>query len=161
MGVSSVPTFPRDTWIGYFLTIIVNKVVYWSFAQWIIAPTDYWRDPQNIEGYLKHSGFLAEANNEVNFNQTRKDLWLSLKQCIFVKWSNDTTIIPRESSWWGHLTSELNTVSRFDSEVYQKDLIGIRTLEESGRADFIAIPGDHMHFNTDQINHIVEKAFIK
>ena len=161
MGVSSVPTFPRETWTGYFLTILVNQIIYWDIAQWLVAPADYWRDPQNTAGYLKHSRFLAEANNEVNFNQTRKDLWLSLKHCIFVKWESDTTIIPRESEWWGHLTSDLNIISRFDTEVYKKDLIGIKTLEESGRADFISIPGDHMHFNTTQINSIVEKAFIK
>ena len=73
MGVSMAPHFPRESWSGYFLTLLINKVVYLDIAQWIIAPTDYWRDPTNIEGYLKNSHFLAEANNEINFDQARKD----------------------------------------------------------------------------------------
>ena len=161
MGVSSPPQYPRDTLSGFILTWLANKVVYWSFSQYIIAPADYWRDPQNISGYLKYSRFLAEANNEENFSQARKDSWLSLKYATFVKWEQDTTIIPRESSWWGEITPDLYTVSRFDTEVYKKDLIGIRTLEETGRAEFVTLPGDHMNFSHDQINKVCEKAFTK
>ena len=161
MGVSSPPKCPIETFYGRAAAWISSKVIYWDISQMFIAPADYWRDPNNYEGYLKYSRFLAEANNEINFNQTRKDLWLNLKQCIFVKWELDSVIVPRESCWWGELTSDNTVIDRFKSKVYQQDLIGIRTLEESGRADFITIPGDHMTFNTDQINSVVEKAFIK
>ena len=161
MGVSSPPRCPLDTIYGRAASYFSSKLIYWDVAQMFLAPADYWRDPNNFEGYLKHSRFLAEANNEVNFSQKRKDSWLNLKYTIFVKWEEDGVIIPRESSWWGELTSDHTVISRFNSEVYKQDLIGIRTLEESGRADFITIPGDHMHFNPDQINKIVEKAFTR
>ena len=159
MGVSAVPTFSRDGWLGYIMAWLIDKVIYWDIIQYLLAPADYWRDPQNPKGYLGHSTFLAEANNEIHFNQTRKDLWLQLKYARFIKWADDTTIIPRESAWWGMYTEDYNVVSRFDTEVYQKDLIGIRTLEESGRADFISIPGDHMHFSNEQINQKVDSVF--
>ena len=54
-------------------------------------------------------------------------------------------IIPRESSWWGTYDEHYNEITRFETDVYQNDLLGIRTLEEQGRADFIEIEGDHMH----------------
>jgi len=161
MGVSAFPRYPRETWSGYILTWVINKIIYYGFTQMFIAPADYWRDPNDREGFLKHSRFLADANNERNFNQTRKDMWVNLKYARFIKFEQDRVIIPRESSWWGQYTEDFNVVSRFDTEVYQKDLIGIRTLEEEGRADFIAIPGDHIEVSLEKINELVEEPFLK
>lgn len=159
MGVSAVPHFPREEWIGWIFCLVIDRVIYLNIAQYLLAPADYFRVPNDPEGFLKHSKFLRDANNEANFNQTRKDLWIGLKFARFVKWEQDTTIIPDESSWWGKYDIDMNTLSRFDTDVYQKDLIGIRTLEEEGRADFVSIPGDHMDFSHEQINHIVSPVF--
>lgn len=161
MGVSYAPDFPRDSFFGPIFAFIIDHAIYYDLLQYLIAPADYWRNPNDPDGYLKYSRFLAEANNERNFNQTRKDKWTSLQHARFVKWESDEVIIPRESSWWGMYTEDYNVVSRFDTEVYQKDLIGIRTLEESGRADFVSIPGHHMAFTYDQIVEIVHDVFIK
>lgn len=114
-----------------------------------------------MKKYLKHSKFLPDALNERNFNQQIKDNWLSLKFARFVKWENDNVIIPRESSWWGQYDENYEIVTRFQTEVYQKDLVGIKTLEEEGRADFVAIPGGHMHFSHQQLNELTEIAFLK
>lgn len=161
MGVSYVPHFPRDTWLGWAMAWIFNKVVYLDIVQMLLAPADYWYDPQNHSGYLKNSRFLAEANNQVNFDQARKEKWTNLKYAKFIKWERDTTIIPRESAWWGQYTSDLNVINRFETEVYKQDLIGIRTLEESGRAEFASLPGDHMHFTYNQINFFCDNVFRK
>lgn len=161
MGVSEAPKFPRDSWSGYILTLLINQVIYYDLAQWIIAPADYWRNPKDLDGYLKYSKFLAEANNERDFSQERKDAWINLNHCLFIKWINDTVIIPRESSWWGVENPDLNVVSRFETEVYVKDLIGIRTLEEQGRADFVAIQGDHMDNIIQNLNHTIFPVLIK
>jgi palmitoyl-protein thioesterase len=161
MGVSYYPNMPRETWTGYILGAVINRLAYLNIAQRFVAPCDYWRVPYNEEGYLKYAQFLPDANNERNFDQARKDKWLALKQVIFVKWEEDSTIIPRESSWWGIYTEDFNIVSRFDTETYQKDLIGIKTLEEDGRATFIEIPGNHMAYTYPQINEIVQEPFSK
>ena len=161
MGVSMAPKYPREHWDGYFLTMLINEFVYWELAQWIIAPADYWRNPNDMEGYLKSSRFLAEANNEVHFDQARKDSWLSLNHCMFIKWMNDTVIIPRESSWWGEYKPDFNIVSRFDTRVYKEDLIGIRTLEEQGRAEFVEILGDHMDNILENLNQTVFPVLIR
>lgn len=72
-----------------------DLIFYWEPIQWFVSPSDYWVDPKNHEGYIKHSHFLAEANNEKNFDQARKDKWLGLKHARFVKWIDDEIIIPR------------------------------------------------------------------
>ncbi|CAI2378042.1 unnamed protein product [Moneuplotes crassus] len=161
MGVSFVPTFPKESKLGSTLAWIVNKIVYYRMTQYFLAPADFWRDPNNQEGYFEYSRFLAEANNEKNFDQRRKDQWLKLQHATFVMWDNDTTIIPKESSWWGMYSPDLKLLSRFETDLYKNDLIGLKTLEESGRAEFISIPGDHMEYTRTQINLIVGPTFIK
>ena len=54
---------------------------------------------------------------------------------------------------------DFEVVSRFETEVYKEDLIGIRTLEEDGRADFTSIPKDHMHFAHSEIIQNIEGPF--
>ena len=161
MGVSAYPHYPREHLLGYFMTYIIDAFIYLDIAQRIIAPADYWYDPTHRDRYLKYSSFLARANNEVDFSQERKDAWLDLNYCLFVKWANDTTIIPRESSWWGQYTEDWNIVSRFDTEVYQKDLIGTRTLEEQGRAEFATIIGDHMENIIINLNDTIIPALAR
>jgi hypothetical protein len=39
--------------------------------------------------------------------------------------------------------------------MYQQDLIGIRTLEEEGRAVFLEFPGGHMRFNYQQVDTVI------
>lgn len=159
MGVSYIPDMPRETWYGYILAILANYFLYFDFSQRIFGPADYWRDPTRPDNFLKYSRFLAEANNEKNFDQERKDKWLGLKHARFVKWEDDAVIIPRESSWWGMYDTDYNILSRFDTEVYQKDLVGIRTMEEEGRADFIAIPGGHMEVSHEKLAELVKPIF--
>lgn len=161
MGVSEFPDIPRDTWKGYLITMFINQFVYYDIFQWFIAPADYWRNPKDLDGYTKYSHFLAEANNERNFSQERKDSWLSLNHCLFIKWMEDMTIIPRESSWWGAYTPDLNIASRHETDVYKNDLIGIRTLEEQGRADFVAIKGGHMENILQNLNQTVFPVLIR
>ena len=47
----------------------------------------------------------------------------------------------------GEYDSNYNVVHRNNTIIYQKDLIGIKILENEGRAKFIKIPRGHMHFD--------------
>ena len=119
------------------------------------APANYWRDPNNFNTYLYKSDFLAEANNERNYSEERRQKFFNLKRVMFIKWDDENTIKPSESSWWGEYDSNYNVIHRNNTILYQKDLIGIKTLENEGRAKFINIPGGHMHFTYEQIDNII------
>jgi palmitoyl-protein thioesterase len=104
---------------------------------------------------LDKSEFLAEANNERDYSDERKQKFLRLNRAMFIKWDSEQVIKPAESSWWGQYDINYNVLHRNSTDVYQKDLIGIRTLEEQGRAKFVSIPGGHMEFTFEQIDNII------
>mmetsp|Transcript_42912 Transcript_42912/g.50326 ORF Transcript_42912/g.50326 Transcript_42912/m.50326 type:complete len:209 (-) Transcript_42912:18-644(-) len=119
------------------------------------APAGYFKVPGYFQEYLEHSSFLAEANNEVNYSEARREKMLNLKRAMFIKWDNEKTIKPAESSWWGEYDDNYNVLHRNQTALYQKDLIGIKTLEEQGRAKFVSIPGGHMDYTWEEIDNIV------
>ena len=55
----------------------------------------------------------------------------------------------------GEFESNYNFVHRNNTILYQKDLIGIKTLENEERVKFVNISEGHMHFNYEQIDNIV------
>lgn len=144
----------------YDLYCFANRL-YFNFAvftqdykdNW--APSGYARTPWNYQGYLENSSFLAEANNEVNYSAERRQKFLNLNRAMFIKWDAETVIKPAESSWWGEYNSGYEVLNRTQTELYHKDLIGIRTLENEGRAKFINIPGKHMEYTWEQIDKII------
>lgn len=154
-GVSAVSNMPRNGIFGGIVDFIVDKLIDFGFMDNIIMSADYWRNPHDHADYLANSRFLAEANNEVNYSDQRKRNWLSLTRALFIKWEQDTHIIPKESAWWAEYDVDMNLVQRHDTEIYKNDLIGLRTLEERGQTGFVSFPGDHMAFNYTQINDYV------
>lgn len=154
-GISGLSHMPRDGFFGRIVDWVVDKLIYLDVMDRIIESADYWRDPEDYDGYLHHSRFLAEANNEVNYDEERRQAWTHVNKALFIKWEDDQTIIPKVSSWWGQYDQDFNELQREDTTVYSKDLIGIKTLEQQGKAIYVKWPGDHMQFNFTQINEHV------
>lgn len=154
-GVSALQHSDRKTFIGGIMDWVVDKMINYDFMVRVIAGADYWRDPKHHENYLKHSRFLAEANNEVNFQEERKEAWINLNHAHFIKFKNDDTIIPAESAHWGQLDEDWNDVKRHDTEIFKEDLIGLFTLEQLQKTEYSTWPGDHLEFNFTQVNEDV------
>ena len=150
---------PQCSW--YDISCFINRYytssrVYTDGYQESWAPAGYWREPGKYKKYLEKSSFIAYANNEVDFSQERKDKFLGVENHLYILWDNDGTIIPTESSHWGQWAEDSYTLlHRNQTRVYKDDLIGIRQLEEEGRAEFVTIPGVHMEYTFDQVDSIV------
>jgi palmitoyl-protein thioesterase len=151
-GVSSNLDTDRNSFVGGVMDWVVDKTIQFDFMDRIITPADYWRNPKDMTTYLTYSRFLAEANNEVNFSEDRKEAWKHLNNALFIQWSDDATIVPKESAHWGQYDENFEIVHRHDTNLYQQDLIGIKFLEENKKATYIEWPGKHMAFNFTQIN---------
>ncbi|CAI2374712.1 unnamed protein product [Moneuplotes crassus] len=154
-GVSAISHQKRSSLFGSILDWIVDKLIKYEFMDRFIIAADYWRDPRNVDGYLHYSRFLAEANNEVNFDEDRKDAWMHINHGLFVKWEDDTTIIPKESSHWAIYDQHFEVIDRHDTILFQQDLIGLQTLEKNEQTSYITLPGDHLKFNFTQINDLI------
>lgn len=154
-GISAISHYTREGFLGSVVDWIVDKFISWDLMDRVIQGADYWRNPTDYDSFLTNSRFLAEANNECHFNQTRKDMWLRLNNAMFIKWEDDQTIIPSESSWWGQYDEDLEVETRHQTRIWNEDLLGMRTLEMNSRVQYTTFPGDHMVFNYTQINDYV------
>jgi palmitoyl-protein thioesterase len=149
---------PRCGWLDLgciYTKYMDGAMAYDDDHQENFAWASYWKDPAHYQQYLDQSTWLAEANNEVNYSEARRQSMLDLNGALFIKWDAETTISPAESSWWGGYDKNFNVIDRFHDDVYLEDLVGIKTLEEEGRALFISIPGKHMEYTFTQIDEII------
>lgn len=151
-GISGITNFGRDSWIGYVLDSLLDVLVWFKFFDRFFPAADYWKNSNNYDKYVSTSRFLAEANNELEFDPEMKDAWTTINRALFIKFTDDDVILPNESAWWGEYDEDATELDRHDSYVYQEDLVGIRTLEEAHKAQFVEWPGQHMKFNFTQIN---------
>lgn len=117
--------------------------------------------------------FLADINNEVpgQRNATYKENLQTLENLVLVIFSEDKTVVPKESAWFGYeeitdgdevalsgddlkgqsqrplalsVSSEKTIVPMRQQPMYTEDWIGLKELDESGRIVFGVCDGEHM-----------------
>ena len=96
--------------------------------------------------------FLASINNELatNLNSTYAHNIESLNKFVLVLFSEDQTVVPKESSWFGSFASaeEDNAYIPMRMQpIYLDDRIGLRTLDERGAIVEWVCKGEHMQLD--------------
>lgn len=139
------------------LNYIIDNLVYFQRIQDNIGPAGYFRDPSDIPNYLAYSVFLPYLNNEKteNFTSTINDRFTGLNGAMFVMFSNDTMIYPKETAWFWQLETDNSITPVTETEFYTDDLIGLKTLNEAGKVQFVEFDGDHLHFSYSQIENVI------
>jgi palmitoyl-protein thioesterase len=143
-GVYGFPKCPGPEYLCNFLRKLLNLGAYVSLVQ-----AEYWNDPLNHAEYKEKSIFLADINNEkATMHAEYKDNLIKLKNLVLVKFLKDTMVIPRESEWFGfYAPGQAKEIIPYNqTEIYQKDLIGLKTLDEQGKLKFLSVDGDHLRF---------------
>lgn len=133
------------------------------------SKAQYYRDPRHYPTYLEANHFLTSINNERpdSRNATYARNFASLSKLVLVLFSQDKTVVPPESSWFGSEaipedgTSSLNIYTHEDPQqerflddkviipmrlqpLYLGDWIGLRQLDERGDVLFETCEGEHM-----------------
>lgn len=120
-----------------------------------LVPAQYFRDPAQLEQYLEHSNYLADINNErVLKNKTYKENILKLENFVMYLFDEDTTVIPKETSWFGEIIEE-QYVPLTNRSIYTEDWLGLKELDEAGKLVFENINGGHMQIG----DKVLKKAF--
>ena len=90
--------------------------------------------------------FLADINNARSSfkNSTYKENLTKLKKLVLIKFEGDTVVDPRETEWFEfYEPGQGITIQRYnETNLYQEDWIGLRTLDETGRLDLLSVPGN-------------------
>ncbi|GMS90856.1 hypothetical protein PENTCL1PPCAC_13031, partial [Pristionchus entomophagus] len=157
-GVYGWPGCYGDTPECDDLRFVFDGMAYVPYLQNTIVQAQYYHDPDDEELYRNGSIFIAEINNEVEMNLSYKTNLLKLDHLILIVFDQDTTVIPRESSWFGfYKEKDIDTIIPYnESKLYIEDRIGLRTLDESGRLHFYTMQGGHMAYDWNLLKQLID-----
>jgi palmitoyl-protein thioesterase len=151
MGVGKFPHCEEGP-VCWTLEKIIDLGVYTYYAQTYVGPAGYFKVISDYEDYLNYSTFLANLNNERSQkNPSYRDRMLKLEKLQLIKFSDDTMIIPKETAWFQFWDSDGKIINFEDSDLYKQDFVGLKQLNEDGRISFVELPGQHLHFNSDDV----------
>ncbi|KAJ6603123.1 palmitoyl-protein thioesterase [Mycena sp. CBHHK59/15] len=163
-GISDIPLCkPRD-FVCQVARRATKGAVYGHWAQENLVQAQYFRDPANLETYYASNHFLTSINNELpeSRNQTYARNLASLNKLVLVIFTEDKTVVPKESAWFGSevVDDELalndhqrawqagrTLVPMRSQPLYLGDWIGLRELDERGGVVFEVCEGEHMQIN--------------
>jgi palmitoyl-protein thioesterase len=147
MGVSDLPTCRPGDVLCQFARLAARRGVYSSYAQHNLVQAQYFRDPRQLPAYYEHNTFLTTINGELadTRNETFKKNLSRLEKLVLVLFESDTTVVPRESSWFGSIApphegsdireghaegwgDPVEIIPMRMQELYKHDWIGLRTV---------------------------------
>ncbi|TPX38257.1 palmitoyl[protein] hydrolase [Synchytrium microbalum] len=158
-GIAEIPNCPSDkTDITCQVARgLIGRGAYLSFVQERVVQAQYYKNPKELEFYLKASIFLADINNERDVKEPSYAVNMeSLNKLVMVQFLNDTTVVPKETAWFGfYLDGEEGiTAGLRDLPIYKEDWIGLKKLDKAKKLEFLDTEGGHMQFT---IEFFIEK----
>ncbi|KAK7256425.1 hypothetical protein RIF29_29871 [Crotalaria pallida] len=136
-----------------------------------LAPSGYVKISTDMDAYIKGCEFLRYLNNEIigKRNSTYRSRFSSLENVVFIKFDHDEVLIPKETAWFGYYaegTSDpvLPAQKRRNfvcetgvkqTKLYEEDWIGLRTLDEVGKAKFISVSGNHLDISLSDMKTFI------
>lgn len=163
MGVLELPLCPNpNDWICKRRNAFLKNQVWNNHVQNTIIPAQYFRDTVQYKKYLKHSRFLADLNNErpLNISADARERFLKLEKLVLIKFSEDTTLVPKESAFFEELDPATGAIIPFDqTQLYNDDYVGLKSLHLDKKIDFYTVSDIHMRFLKEFFKQIVETYF--
>lgn len=154
-----VATFP-NCHTGWFCDLVTDAIqlgVYTKYVQDHIGPAGYFKDQYRLTEYANDNTFLPPLNNHPGKAvASRKSKLAALDHAILVRFTEDTVVDPRFSEWFGeYAANSRDLVYMNETELYKEDWIGIKDLQEADKITYIAWVGNHLQFNTTQVDEFI------
>lgn len=88
------------------MRVAARRGVYSNYAQKNLIQAQYFRDPNRLSDYYRTNDFLTRVNGEVSEKRDPafKANLETLNELVLIMFSRDTTVVPRESSWFGSIS---------------------------------------------------------
>ena len=120
----------------------------------------YYRDTSQLSVYLSSNHFLTSINNENpdSRNSTYAHNFASLSNLVLVLFTQDKTVVPKESAWFGSYapikeeSQGLSTPTLVPMKLqplYSEDWIGLKQLDQAGRVKLVSCDGEHMQLSRE------------
>ncbi|XP_059636048.1 uncharacterized protein LOC132278264 [Cornus florida] len=161
-GVASPPCSEPEV-CSKLDTLIEQLGVYSQFVQEHLAPAGYIKIPDDIPDYLRGSEFLPKLNNELAIcrNSAYKERFASLDNLVLIMCDQDEVLVPKETSWFGFYPegpgwANSTVLPANETMLYKENWIGLKTLVEAGKVQFVNVSGRHVEISdSDIIKYIV------
>lgn len=156
-GVSGIPgdldeQYPSFEWAEKE----AYEILYTKAAQKLVSFAGYWNDSLHHDEYLQYCSFLPYLNNEKEHKHAAlyKENICKLHNMVLVQSTQENIVEPKESCHFGYYKNGSKTEfeSLFESEIYQNDTLGLRTLYESGRLHLKEAHCLHTDYQEDRDN---------
>ena len=145
---------------------LVGSNAWTDYVQSHVVPAEYYREVNKTtglptEGYLEHSHFLADINNEREEKKgVYKERLAKLEKFVMVVFEDDKTVVPKESGWFAEVNETSGVVTELrEREIYKEDWIGLKKLDEKGGLVFESVEGEHMALKKRDLERTFKKYF--
>jgi palmitoyl-protein thioesterase len=156
-GISEFQKCGSTDWLCKGAQALLRGNTWSDFVQSRLVPAQYYRNPNDLEKYLEHSNFLADINNERGAkNETYKENLSKLENFVMYLFEDDTTVIPKETSWFAEVNGTKVTDLR-DRDIYTEDWLGLKELDKRGALKFEKTEGDHMTLTDKLLKEVFAK----
>ncbi|KAJ9556602.1 hypothetical protein OSB04_011216 [Centaurea solstitialis] len=151
-GEASIP-FCGTGVICIILDGLVKLAIYSKRLQEHLAPSNYIKIPTDLDGYREGCTFLPKLNNEFEKNATYKERFSSLEKLVLIMGDDDSVLVPKETSWFGYFPDGAwdPILPAQETRLYTEDWIGLRTLNEAGKVEFVNVTGGHLDITDDDM----------
>lgn len=125
----------------------LTRSAYTQALQNHLVQATYWHDPMKETDYRQHSSFLANINNEYDLNIEYSKNLQKLNKFVMVKFTNDTMVTPRDSSWFSFYASgqDSEILPLKESRVYSR--LGLNKMMLNNQLAFLESAGNHLQFS--------------
>lgn len=131
---------------GEFIKAVTTNF-YTDFFQQHVSFAGYWRNPLDLSNYLSKCTYLPQLNNEIETADSAQQLTEISKLHNFIMiWSPyDTVLSPPESGKFSFYDEELKVISLEDTDLYKKDLLGLKYLNENDKLNIYETNCSHVN----------------
>ncbi|XP_047340857.1 palmitoyl-protein thioesterase 1-like [Impatiens glandulifera] len=157
-GIASIP-FCGSGGFCILVDYLIKLGVYSKYVQEHLAPAGYIKIPTGINQYMKGCKFLPQLNNEYkdHKNAVYTKRFASLQNLVLIMFEDDKVLVPKETSWFGYFSdgSRDKVLPAQETTLYQEDWIGLRSLDEAGRVQYINVSGGHLEISNIDIKKYI------
>eukprot|EP00198_Chlamydomonas_reinhardtii_P009607 XP_001698944.1 predicted protein [Chlamydomonas reinhardtii] len=142
---------------------LLGAGAYLPYVRDHVVQAQYFKDPLRLPQYLSANPFLPDINNERGpgaRNPVYADNLASLARLVLFRFSEDITVVPRDSAWFSFFDGE-RLVPLQEQPLYTEDWIGLKRLDQAGRLVFEEAPGQHMQFSLDWFGSNVVDRYLR
>ncbi|KFH69155.1 hypothetical protein MVEG_05956 [Podila verticillata NRRL 6337] len=160
-GVTDIPGCVNADASCRLMRSIARNGVYSGYVRDHIIQAQYYKDPRNLQTYLERNIFLPDINNELDTkNVTYIKHLTSLNALVMFMFSDDITVKPKETAWFGFQDEDGEVIDLIDQDLYKEDWLGLKKMDHEGRLIFDVLEGEHMRFSLEDFTDRITLPFL-